>query len=60
MFVGSWNVGDTSPPADCTELAEWLRPGEFDLYAITLQEADQRVRDYPFTSRSMGERCGNS
>lgn len=42
VFTGSWNVGETTPPADPTTLAEWLRPGEYDVYAITLQECDHK------------------
>jgi hypothetical protein len=39
VFVGTWNVGDKSPPKNLADLTHWLGPaGEHDVYAIGFQE----------------------
>jgi hypothetical protein len=39
VWVGTWNVGDKSPPKNNLDLTDWLGPaGMHDIYAIGFQE----------------------
>ena len=40
VFVGSWNVGNSTPPDD---LSAWIPKDEFDIYVIGSQGCDERV-----------------
>jgi len=57
VYAGSWNVGDTAPPKDSTVLAEWLRPGEFDVYAITFQECDKKDEWFDCVEQLLDPTC---
>lgn len=44
IFCGSFNTGDKPPPKTVTELDQWLKSGEFDIYVMSFQECSQATK----------------
>jgi hypothetical protein len=44
IYCGSFNTGDKPPPSTVTDLDQWLKSGEFDIYVMSFQECSQAAK----------------